>query len=263
MSDNNALRVSIEPDTSLQVSADAGEAFAVPTYDVAPEDKHIADAILALDPLTAVPSPFSGFQNVKPPEMKLSALPKEMRESVEKELAWLPLADRDEAEPRLVRAALEKNSREVRANAGVGEGALPFHQRAAELAADHRQLGRQFDSISAQLTEVSHHETRVNPATGQREPVPVLAVQGSARVGLVREMERVAYNMKLLEGIEGQRQMQKALLESVELVKQRNAQLAEEAEVQARADRLVRESRLDRRAAVRARMIDPDVASRV
>lgn len=260
--ENDGLRVDTTPDTELQADADATEAFKVPSYEVAPEDKPIADAIQAMDWLTDVPSPFKGFSNIKPPEMKLSSLPPAMRASVEKQLAYTPPADRDEAERKLVRAALESHSREVRSQAGVGEGALPYHQTLAELNANYRQLGREFDNISAQLTEVSHHDTRVDPATGQRSPVPVLAVQGPARAGLVRELEQLTYRMKLLGGVEGHRLLDKALLESVELVKKRNAQASEERQTQVEAERMVREGRLKRRAEARARSIDPNVFSR-
>ena len=262
MTDDTPLRVDTTPDPELHVDAEAGEAFKLTTYEIAPEDRHIADAILALDPLTDVPSPFKGFEGIKAPEMNLSSLPPAMRDSVEKQLTYTPPGERPEAEAKLVRAALEQHSREVRTRAGVGEGALPIHQTMAELAADHRALGRQFNAISEQLFTVARHDTRTDPETGERIPVPVYAVEGFAREKLVQEQDRINYRMKLLEGIEGQRLMEKALGESVALVKQRNAQMAEEAEVQGRAERLVRESRLDRRAAVRARMIDPSVGSR-
>jgi hypothetical protein len=258
MSEDNSLRLSIEPDTSLHVDADAGEAFKLPSYDIAPEDKHIASEILATDPLN-FPSPFKGFEGIKAPELKLSALPTHLRKDVEAKLANLPADKRWENEQLLVQAAFEANSREVRSRAGVGEGALPIHQQLAELTADHRALGQRGQAITDQLAEVSHHDTQVDPATGQRVPVPVLAVQGQMRVGLERELEQVAYRMKLLEGPEGKRLMDKALAESVAIVKQRTAMLRDEAEVTALAEKQVREARLAKRAKVRARMIDPDV----
>ncbi|MDP9423279.1 MAG: hypothetical protein M3Q19_10700 [Pseudomonadota bacterium] len=255
--DSEPLRVDTTPDADLKIDAD-GE-FKVPTYDIAPEDKHIADRILAMDPLRDIPSPFRGFESIKQPALTLSSLPPPMQQAVERKLAMVPASKRAESEREFVRAALEDNSRNVRLRAGVGEGALPFHKTAAELEANHRALSRQFDSISEQLAEVERYDMRVNPATGQREPVPVLAVNGSARLALVRQQEQLNYRMERLEKEEGQRQLQKALMESVELIKRREAQLAEETEVQAGAESKVREDRIAKRVAARARMINPDV----
>lgn len=256
MNDSEPLRVDTTPDPDLKVDADGK--FEVPSYVIEPEDKHIADAILAMDPIREVPSPFKGFENVKQPELTLSSLPPELRTSVEQQLAHVPIRKREGAEATLVRAALEHNSRLVRSEAGVGEGALPFHKMLAEQAANYRQLGREFNSIGEQLVEVVRYDVRFDPNTGERVPVPVYAVEGLAREKLVRQQEQLSYRMDLLEGIEGQRQRQKALKETVELVKQREAQLAEEAEVQAGAEAKVREDRLAKRIAARARMLNPD-----
>jgi hypothetical protein len=251
--ENEPLRVSIEPDPDLKLDADGD--FKVPTYDVAPEDKHIADAILAMDPVTQVPSPFSGFQGVKAPELTLASLPPEMRGDVERQLAHTPPSKRAETERELVRRRLGENSKEVRLRCGVGEGALPIHQVAAELEANHRFLSRDFDTISEQLAEVVRYDMRLDQTTGERVATPVYLFEGLAREKLVQEQARLNYRMSLLEGIEGQRQMQKALQETVALIKQRNAMVAEEAAVQAGAEKLVREQRLQKRIEARARSL--------
>lgn len=71
--DSEPLRVDTTPDPDLKVDTDGD--FKVPTYDIAPQDRHIADAILAMDPLRDVPSPFRGFEGVRQPELTLATLP--------------------------------------------------------------------------------------------------------------------------------------------------------------------------------------------
>ena len=181
-----------------------------------------------------------------------------MREGVERQLAHTPASKRAETERTLVRAALEQNSRRVREQAGVGEGALPCHKEAAELSAQHRALSQRFNRISDELAEVACFDVKLDPKSGERVTLPVYAVENIARQKLVQEQGQLSYQMGLLEGVQGERLMKKALRESVELVKKRNEMIAEETLIQAGAEKLNREQRLQKRIEARARMIADD-----
>lgn len=258
MSEDNSLRVDTTPDPDLKVES-AGP-LKIPTYDIDPADQHIADQILAMDPLRDLPSPHRGLEFAKPPEMVLTALPPDMRETVEKKLAIVPASKRAESEREFVRAALEERSREVRAISGVGDGALPLHAKMSEQAIEVRHLARRFNDISAQLDEVDRVEMRPGP-NGERVPVTVFAAEGATRDRLMREQDEINRHIKSIYGFEGARQLQKALKESIELVKARNAALAEDDEVRRGAEEKVRRDRIEKRIAIRARMIDPDLTS--
>jgi hypothetical protein len=254
--DSNALRVDISGDDEIRPSEGEGR-FEVPSYDIDPSDQHIADVIMKQDPVSSVPGPFSGLEGKLTVEPKLTSLPIPLREKVERQLAMVPPSRYAESEREFVTAALKEHSLSVRTQAGVAGTALPIHKVQAELAIKYRDLARRFNDNQAKLADVRDYGTAYDDK-GQRIPVPVYTFDGTAREGILREQEDLAYHMNLLEGPEGQRLLQKALKESVEVYKARQAAAAEEAEVQSRAEAKVRESRIERRAAARARMLDPD-----
>lgn len=258
MSDeNNALRADITGDDDLRQGGEGR--FEVPTYDIDPADQHIADAILAADPVTEVAGPFSGLEGKLNVEPKLTSLPDHLRAKVERQLAMVPASRYAESEREFVTAALKEHSLTVRTQVGVAGTALPVHKARAEVANQYRDLAKQFDHIAFKLGHVREYETVVNEK-GERQPIPVYTFEGAARDALIRQQEDLNYHMNLLAGPEGQRRIQKALKESIAVYKQRDAAQAEEAEVQSLAEKLVRESRIQRRAAMRAKTIDPNAA---
>lgn len=254
---NEPLRADVAGDDDLRQGGEGR--FEIPAYDIDPADRSIADAILAEDPVSAVPGPFSGLEEKLTVEPKLTSLPPALRDKVERQLAMVPPSRYTESEREFVEAALKEHSLTVRTQAGVAGTALPIHKARAEIAIQYRDLARRFDDITTKLVDVKDYKT-VLDESGQRKPVPVYTFDGAARDALVREQEQINYHLKLLEGPEGQRRLQKALKESVEVYKARQSALADEAEVQTRAEAIVRESRIQRRAAVRAKMIDPNAA---
>ena len=79
-----------------------------------------------------------------------------------------------------------------------------------------RDLARKFNDNQVKLADVRDYGTAYDDK-GERVPVPVYTFQGTAREGILREQDELNYHMNLLSGPEGQRRLQKALKESVEV----------------------------------------------
>jgi hypothetical protein len=230
--------------------------FEVPTYDTAPGDQPYVDRVLSMDPVRDVPGPATLKGDMKvPAKFTLAMLPQgELREQVERRLRMVPPSKYEESQHEFVREALYNNSLSVRASMGVSSEALPYWKEMADIAAEGRQAVREFDRLALQINEVARHETRLNEATGDYEPVPVMRLEGDGRTAALRRMEELSYKLKLLEGIEGERRLKRAMLATVELMKRREAQAADQAEVARRVEAEEREARINQQVQTKLRM---------
>ena len=258
---NNQLTVN--PDFGSDVSS----TFVPPTYDIDPADQHIVDEIKSLDMLTEVPGSSTVIGAIKIPEPKLSALPPAMRETIERQLAMTPASQREATERELITKALRQNASNVRALGGLSSTATPYHAEMATIAREVRTAEAEFDRISEQLTTVLRYENQWDEKKQENVPVPVYAFEGSVRTGLIQRQAELNYKIKLLAsedgnlGPEGRLRVDKAMTHSVALHKARDEQAAEMKAVDARARELAQEARIERKAKVRAKMLDKDFHS--
>ncbi|WP_057883084.1 hypothetical protein [Tsuneonella troitsensis] len=226
------------------LEAETRSTYTPPSYDIAPEDKGIADSILAMDAFNDVPSGTSFPSELKLSSPKATALPPDLRQKVEADLQGIPFDQRAGKEAELVLKAIQSVRATTRRLVGNGPDALPYHSELLTIANEHADAEREADRIFKELGEVSRHDTVFNEATGKQEAVPVFAVQGDRRRAMEGRLKELAYKSSLLvapdgkHGIEAQRRLAKALQDSVGILKrqQEDAAIHAEAKVQAAAN---------------------------
>ena len=225
------------------------------SYDIAPQDQHIADRIVGMDPVNDVPgaSNTTGIlRNTK--GLTVAALPPEARKRVEAQLDGIPFDQRANRESDLVAAAMRPLLVMARASGAMGENATPYHREMATIEHEWRQAKRIADDCADQLAEVESYRTEFDPVTGEAKPVAVLAAQGERQSALLRELAVQQHKMRLLTdpegnfGPEGKNRMKVALYESVEAAKAVEAQRADRIEIERRAQHMEREHRLNQQA---------------
>lgn len=238
-----------------------GGASKAENYAIAPEDIPLRDAVLAIDPINGVPTPHQipdGWGHGL--TFKLTALPPEMQAEVRAKLASVAPDQRAAAEAGLTAEAIRARRGAIRIQTGVGPSALPYHREMVAIAREYTDLLATFNRRQAELDEVASHQTTVDPTTGKAEAVPVYRVQGARRAAYEAEQAQTIYRLSMLQnadgtpGIEGQRRMQRAMHESVQLLKERQEAIADRAEVERRTKEQVREERINTLVASRVRM---------
>ena len=246
--DNN--QAGLEP---VDMPVDGSTNWTPPSYDIPEEDRAIADEILAMDAL-ALPGPGTIKGEIKIGPLKATALPPSLRSSVERQLADMRPDMRAEAEPRLVREAIEGERPRLRMQSGLGPDALPHHREQAEIAREFADAAAEFNRNTELLAAVDHYDVGIDPETGHPKPQEVLRVTGNRRKALIAQQEQLSYRMSLLSaddgehGPEARRRLAKALRESVEIKKARDARFAEEADAKRMAADILREERVKARA---------------
>lgn len=263
MEDTNPASARLAVDTT-------GSDFTVPSYDIAPEDQARAQELLSAfnaDPL-ATPSPvkLTGGGAFKAPErFTLSILPPNQQGPIAAQLAQVPAHLRAEREHELVVGALKQNSTALRIKAGPGEGASPLEREQFAVARDIDTLETEALDIQRQLAEVQKWvpvwneitgEPVIDPRTGQQQVKAVEIIQCDRRKALEARVKELAYRADLLRGVEGDRRIQRALAETIELEKQQRQQLAEREEVKRRAEEISRQKRIDKQAETLSRFKD-------
>lgn len=232
---------------------------AAPKEDIAPEDRHIADRILATNPLTDIGTSHKWPEGRSAPAPTLDALAPEMRKEAQAKLAGMNPAARAAAEPRVVAEVMQAYSRATFAT-GMGAEALPYHSEMRQIALDYRELAREFDQIQDQLLEVERYGIETDPETGAARPKEILKVQGPRREGYLARLSELSYRMRLLHneadgtpGVEGARRLHEALVQSVKVAKGREEELAEREEAKRLAVQIARDKRVRGQAETLAR----------
>lgn len=232
----------------------AGASFEMPSYDIDPADQGIVDEILAEDPVTDAPSPVTLKGRVMlPAKVTLAMLPAELQADVAAKLKGVHPDKFEALEQEYIAEALRANSLNVRTVMGLGDGAGLYAKEQVAIANEARQLLAEFDKNTADLAEVSHYEARANDE-GRTEPHPVLAMSAERRAATLRRQEEISYRVKLLQTVEGQRRLAKALKEDVERRKAARELVEDNAEIARRVDTEAREARIAAQVAAKVRM---------
>ncbi|MDE2563789.1 MAG: hypothetical protein KGL48_16230 [Sphingomonadales bacterium] len=230
-------------------------------FDIAPEDKPIADAILAQHPIYDTPHPHQIPEGWQAPPLRISALPPKLQPKVRENLERYPEDQRASVEARLVEDVVRNEMLpSIRVRTGLGPTATPYHKEMVQIAAEVSDLQREWDRLQSDIKAVDRYVVRRNPETGADTPYPVMRLQGTRLKAAEERQKDVARQIRLLvnedhtPGIEGRRRVREALHASVSAVRALNQRVAEEVEVNRRADEINREARIHSRAEARARM---------
>lgn len=226
----------------------SSETFAkLPSYDIAPEDQELAASITSFDPYTA-PSPVSAKGDFRTPErMTARMLPDGMRHDVEQQLARIPTgAAREAKESELVMEALRKNSLGLRVRVGLGEGANAYQTEVFALQRDQEKLQGEADSILTKLADVTRWDVVDDPATGGKVNKPVHSVTGDNRRGLELRHAELMRHIAALDGVEGDRRLQRALYEAVETHKANQSQARILAAAKEKSAEMLEQEEIDR-----------------
>lgn len=230
-----------------------GSDIKVRSYAIAPEDAEIADRIRNIDPVDDLPGPGSVKGSRPLPDISINGLSPAMREEVKARLVGVPTADYAEAEKSAIQELLTERRVESRILSGVGGAATDYHREWVAISQDYRALAREYNLITQEMTRVSHYDTVVNEQ-GKAEAKPVYAMSEARQIGSAKYLADLSYRMGLLvkedgtHGVEAERRLQRALYDSVEQEKSNRARIEEHAEAKRRADDILREERINKRA---------------
>lgn len=242
---------------TLHAETAASDSWQPTDYSIDPDDQHIADQIDAMDPFS-YPSTVTVKGAVRISAPKLDALTGPMRDKAREKLANIPIAERAEAESKVVMEVLQENRQRLKVATGLPADALPVHKEALDISREVRALNQEFMANVQWLDQVEW-ESEIDPVTGENRPKAVPIHGPAARHAReVRQAEILHHLRQLVDedgnhGPEAARRIAKARKESVELVKGRNAAKAESDEVRVRTDDAIREERIKKRVEVAVR----------
>ena len=233
--------------------------------DTIPEDlQPFVKQVLQMDSIRDVPGSVKRIGGERPPlKLKVEALPPELQSEVYRQLdrmPKMPAEDRAKYEDKLVSEAIQQQKGRIRGLAGVGPDALPFHRAQAQIAMDVRTLQEKRATYQTAVDDIAQLRKANDPVTGELVAEPVYRLDPTKRANFQNAIADIDRQIRLLvddegkPGIEGKKRMDKALIESAEILRQRNAQQTEEAEAQKRAEEKLREERVEKRAEIIARM---------
>lgn len=243
------------PEALPPLSADTrGSDFQMTSYDIAPEDQQLADEIANFDPVYDTKGPTSITGGVKlPTSIKATGLPPHLRDPIVAQLANVPVDRRDAEEQRLVNEALYQNSLGVRIVCGPGEGANVYQRAKFQLTFEIEEAEREAIRLGNELAEVERWDNVTDEATGQTKTVAVEKLKGQRRAQVEAERQRLLRKLEALNGIDGERRLQRALHEAVQQRKSMQNQLDEDKEARELAVKMERERRVSERAALYAK----------
>lgn len=149
---------------------------------------------------------------------------------------------------------LHEKRGEARIAAGAGPDATEVEHEALSQVQQVRELSRELDRISEELSDIARYD-QGRDADGNPVAVPVLRLEGEARTRRQHRLAEIVQAIDRIQGEEGQRALEEAAKREAMKRRALLTQQEDAAEVQRRAETMVREDRINARAAVRARML--------
>lgn len=145
------------PNDAVLHAETAGE-LSFDDYTIAPEDEELAREIENFS-IEDVPTSYSTRGNVRLPEtLKLTALPPQLRQSVEAELVGVPEDRRPAVEAELVLKALRGNRQDHLVRHGPGPNADHYQVEFFAVAGEAYSLGQELIDIGYRLADVARTE---------------------------------------------------------------------------------------------------------
>lgn len=246
-----------EPSDGFTIPDTAGSDFELPSYDLTEEEAEAVEGIEVFDPVDDLPSPVEWIGgDIKLPErLTVAMLPTHLAEPVKAQLAGMTPDEREKNETGLVIAAMRRNSYELRVRGGIPASAEPYQRELLAISKEVYELEKRAAAIQYDLADFIGTRVVEDPDTGERRQEIINKVEGERRKALEDELREIEYRIAILNGIEGERRLAKAKKETAQLRLNRQRQLAEETEVQALAEQMVRDERIKAKAEARAKRL--------
>ncbi|PZQ23893.1 MAG: hypothetical protein DI569_02665 [Sphingopyxis macrogoltabida] len=192
----------------------------------------------------------------------LDALSPEMAAPYREQLVGLSPEARAELEPKLALQALQAASTEARIMIGVGSQASPLDKARVSIANQERQFERRVDQLAAEINEQTGTRAVydrvtglavIDPATGLPKMEPIYALSKGIRDAKAAEMMGIVRQLSVLRGPGGDKELDAALKESVQLAKSRAQDRADLDEIERRARETIREEQIAARVDAKAK----------
>ena len=220
------------------------------------DDNALADEILQQDWYADNPSAHDtsrmGARRWELPTT-VDGLTPDMREPILKQLIGVKPEQRAHLETQLVRKAIEERSKDVRILTGLGDGATPLAKAQVNIAYRARELARRISATQSELDEVTGSKAVTDHSTGQTVMQPLYRLTGELRYKATEEVNRLKGELSVLNGPEGDKELEQALRESVDQVKDQRQAAADLVEIDRRARESIREDELNARAELHAK----------
>lgn len=162
-------------------------------------------------------------------------------------------ADEAKLQSTLISFLHEKRG-EARIMAGAGPDATEVEQEALSQLQQVRSLSRELDQINSELADVARYD-HGRDADGNPTAIPVLRIEGEGRARRQHRLAEIVQAMDRIQGEEGTKALQEAAVREAMQRRAIREQQQDSVEIQRRAETMVREERLNSRAATRARML--------
>ena len=162
-------------------------------------------------------------------------------------------ADEAKVQSTLISFLHEKRG-QARILAGAGPDATEVEQEALSQLKQVNDLSREFDRISKELSDVGRYDNGWD-ADGNPIAVPVLRYEGQARDNRQYRLAEIAQAIDRIQGAEGTKALEEAAKREALHRRALRTQREDAVEVERRAETIVREERINSRAATRARML--------
>ncbi len=181
----------------------------------------------------------------------LQGLPDAMRQRVTEKMATVR-ADHAIFEEQFIREELEANSYRYKVLAGIHSDANEYEKVCFGIQRQIYHLEGQAQRMAAELEEVAEYRTEED-ADGKPQAVPVLKYQGENRRGREAALQDVQRQIRLLDGIKGEKLRRDAAETTRARIRDQNARLSEEHEVKRLTEQQLRQNRIDERVATRVK----------
>ncbi len=175
----------------------------------------------------------------------LTGLAPDMRDPILEKLKSVPLHMRASEERRLIDEAVNTYSMHYKVRAGISENANAYQREVFNLEREIEGLHREMDQVGKRLEEISHYD----PNTGQ----PVLRLQGQARKETEAAYLLLGHTINLRDGSERAARLAKAKEQAIADYRKAEQARADAVEVERRAEQMVRDADIQRRADARAK----------
>lgn len=231
--------------------------FTPASYDIAPEDAELAESIRNFDPVYDVPAAASadkltisrliGGKGLD--SITLDSLGPDLRQRVTERLASSPPI----TEKAAIAEALYQNAYDMNVVLGPGEGATPYQRAAFAVERDIYEAEERLFAIELQFRKAVGWENEVDERTGQSKPKQIDLMSPERRRQLSYERDSLKHRIELLNGFEGERRREKAMVETIEAHKRQKRAAEIEEAANRRAEEIVFNEEVESRAAARAK----------
>jgi hypothetical protein len=212
-----------------------------PAFDEAAALRSIVDIQPIAHPAAGAPG--SEFAQTAAKSFKVTTLPPEDRGAILRALETVPAELRDKRESELVAAKLQERTEYFRMRRSLSQGNA-YAQAQAQLHLDVRDREREIDRLLAEVETIDRYETRIDPATGKPEPVPVMRFNGEQLKARTDRIRTLQAEVDRLNGPEWARRREVALAQAIEDARKQHQRAAELHAAKKLADKLLSDERV-------------------